>query len=49
MRPQNARGEGTLGDAGTYETHGDANRGSVVALAISAADPGSAVSGAIEV
>ena len=47
MRPRKARGEGTLADAGRYETQGDVKRGSVVALAISSADPGSAVSGAM--
>src|SRR5450631_688227 len=47
MRPRNARGEGRLADAGRYETQGDVKRGSVVAFAISSADPGSAVSGAM--
>jgi hypothetical protein len=46
MRPKKALGLGTVDDAGRYETHGDRKRASVVALAISSADPGSAVSGA---
>src|ERR1700722_6151350 len=45
MRPKKARGDGTVEDAGRYETHGDKKRVSVVALAISSADPGSAASG----
>jgi hypothetical protein len=48
MRPKKAVGDGTLEDAGTYETHGDEKRGSVVALAIASTDPDSAMSGAID-
>jgi hypothetical protein len=47
MRPKKARGEGMLAEAGRYETQAELKRGSVVAWAISSADPGSAVSGAI--
>jgi hypothetical protein len=35
-------------DAGRYATQGDKKRGSVVSLAISSTEPGSAVSGAID-
>jgi hypothetical protein len=39
-------GDGTVDDAGTYDTQGDENRGSVVARAISSLELGSGVSGA---
>ena len=39
-------GEGTVEEAGTYDTHGLLNRGSVVKRAIASTDPGSGVSGA---
>src|SRR3569832_1224402 len=35
IRCRNLLGDGTVDDAGTYDTHGDENRGSVVARAIS--------------
>src|SRR5262245_32232808 len=47
MRWRNARGEGTEDDAGRYATQGERKRASVVALAISSTDPGSAVSGPV--
>jgi hypothetical protein len=47
MRPKNARGDGTFAEAGRYDTHGDRNGGSVVALEISSMDPGSGVSGEV--
>jgi hypothetical protein len=47
MRPKNARGDGTFAEAGRYETHGDRNCGSVVALEMSSIDPGSGVSGEV--
>src|SRR6185369_8434555 len=46
MRPRNARGDGTVAEAGRYATHGERKRASPVAVAISSIDPGSAVSGA---
>jgi hypothetical protein len=45
MRPKNCRGDGTVADAGSYDTQGDEKRASVVARAICSAEPGSAVSG----
>jgi hypothetical protein len=47
IRCRKARGDGTVPEAGTYDTHGDENRGSVVARAISSEELGSGVSGAI--
>src|SRR5437879_7646668 len=45
---RNARGDGTVEDAGRYETHGDRKRVSVVACAISSIEPASGVSGATD-
>ena len=46
IRCRNLLGDGTVDDAGTYDTQGDENRGSVVARAISSLELGSGVSGA---
>ena len=43
-----SRGDGTVAEAGRYETHGDRKRGSVVAAAISAPALGSGMSGAAD-
>ena len=45
MRPRNRSGDGTVEDAGTYETHGERNLLSPVAAAIASADPASGMSG----
>jgi len=45
MRCRKLRGDTTLVEAGRYETHGERNRASVVARAISSTDPASGVSG----
>ena len=44
MRCRKARGDGTVAEAGTDDTHGDRKRGSVVARAISSTEPGSGTS-----
>ena len=46
MWPRSFVGEGMPGWSGTYDTHGDRKRGSVVAAAIASLEPGSGVSGA---